>query len=76
MDATSPSFRVNRRFAEDLWGELSAGLLMSLKQLTTRYGLSVCRGELTCLDGHWYRMDAQSAQLLSDSNLVHLSRCP
>jgi len=47
-------FRVNKRFAERLWGRLSAPLLTSLKDLISNYGLSVGRGDVTYLDGHWY----------------------
>ena len=54
MKRLSAAFRVNKRLAENLCGELSERLVMSLKQLTTCYGLSVGRGELTCLDGQWY----------------------
>lgn len=54
MKRMSQAFRVNKRFAEQSWGRLSRHLLASLQNLTSKYGLSVGRGEVICLDGRWY----------------------
>ena len=54
MKRRSIVFPVNKRFAERLWGRLSVPLLTSLKDLVSNYGLSVGRGDVTYLDGHWY----------------------
>jgi hypothetical protein len=54
MKRTSQRFRINKRLAEQSWGRLTNRLINSLKSLTSDYGLSVGRGDLICLDGHWY----------------------
>ena len=54
MKRTSQRFRINKRLAEQSWGRLSNHLIDSLKSLTSDYGLSVSRGDLMCLGGHWY----------------------
>jgi hypothetical protein len=54
MKRTSHCFRINKRLAEQSWGRLTNRLINSLKSLTSDYGLSVGRGDLICLDGHWY----------------------
>src|ERR1700690_4613612 len=54
MKRTSGAFRLNKRFAEHIWGRLSPPLLASLRDLTSTYGLSVGRGDIICLDGRWY----------------------
>ena len=54
MKRTSQRFRINKRLAEQSWGRLSNCLINSLKSLTSDYGLSVGRGDLICLHGHWY----------------------
>jgi hypothetical protein len=48
------SFRANARLARQLWGEPSRLALRSLKELTSRYFLSVAAGDLQLLDGRWY----------------------
>src|SRR6204780_1870378 len=48
------SFRSNARLARQLWGEPSRVALRGLRELTTRYSLSVAAGDLQLLDGRWY----------------------
>jgi hypothetical protein len=47
------TFRSNARCARDLWGELPKGTMFTLKKLS-KYGLSVCSGDLKLLNGQWY----------------------
>ena len=54
MNQRSQAFRINKRLAEHSWGRLSRLLITSLRNLTSDYGLSVGRGDIICLDGHWY----------------------
>ena len=54
MKRTSTAFQLNKRMAEQRWGKLSEPLVTSLRPLTTCYGLSVGRGDLIRLEGHWY----------------------
>jgi hypothetical protein len=53
MKRMSQAFRLNKRFAEHIWGRLSPPLLASLQGLTSTYGLSVGRGDIICLDERW-----------------------
>ena len=54
MKRASRAFRINKRLAEHSWGRLSSRLVTSLRSLTSDYGLSVGRGDVICLDAHWY----------------------
>src|SRR5580700_10717970 len=54
MKRASRAFRINKQLAEQSWGRLSNRLVTSLKSLTSDFGLSVGRGDVICLDGHWY----------------------
>ena len=54
MKRASQAFRINKRLAEHSWGRLSSGLLASLRSLTSDYCLSVGKGDIIRLDGHWY----------------------
>ena len=54
MKRASKAFQINKRLAEHSWGRLSSRLVTSLRSLTSDYGLSVGRGDIICLDGHWY----------------------
>src|SRR5713226_1943082 len=54
MQRMSKAFRLNKRSAERIWGKLPWPLLASLQSLTSTYGLSVERGDIICLDRHWY----------------------
>jgi hypothetical protein len=65
MKRLSRAFRANKRFAELFWGHLSEPLLMSLRSLTSNYGLSVARGEIVRLDGQWYVTHAGLLRLSS-----------
>ena len=48
------AFRENKRLAEITWGKLTLPLLKSLQYLTSDYGLSIGRGDLLIVGGHWY----------------------
>jgi hypothetical protein len=54
MKRASRAFRINKRLAEHSWGQLSSHLVTSLRSLTSEFSLSVGRGDIICLDGHWY----------------------
>jgi hypothetical protein len=54
MKRASRAFQINKRLAEHSWGRLSSRLATSLRSLTSDYSLSVGRGDIICLDGHWY----------------------
>ena len=54
MKRASQAFRINKRLAEQSWGRLSSRLATSLRNLTSDYGLSVGKGDIIFLDGHWY----------------------
>jgi hypothetical protein len=65
MKRMSQAFRLNRRFAKQIWGRLSPALFASLQGLTSTYGLSVGRGDIICLDGRWYVTHAGLLRLSS-----------
>jgi hypothetical protein len=48
------SFCSNAHFARQLWGEPSRIALLTLRELTVRYSLSVSAGDLQFLSGRWY----------------------
>ncbi len=54
MKRASKAFRTNKRLAEQSWGRLSSRLVTSLRSLTSDFSLSIGRGEIICLDEHWY----------------------
>ena len=54
MKRASRAFQINKRLAEHSWGRLSSRLVTSLRSLTSDYSLSVGRGDIICLDEHWY----------------------
>ena len=54
MKRASTAFQINKRLAEHSWGRLSSRLIILLRSLTSDFGLSVGRGDIICLDGHWY----------------------
>src|SRR5947209_6149174 len=47
-------FRLNRRLAQRLWGNLSIPLIATLKNLSSPYGFLIARGDITYLNGGWY----------------------
>jgi hypothetical protein len=59
------SFRSNARLARQLWGEPSRIALRGLRELTTRYSLSVAAGDLQLLEGRWYVTHSGLLQLAS-----------
>lgn len=46
--------RTNARNARSIWGHLSANTFTALRQLTSRFALSVAAGELQLLENRWY----------------------
>ena len=48
------TFRSNAKLARQMWGEPSRVALRGLRELTTRYSLSVAAGDLQLLEGRWY----------------------
>jgi hypothetical protein len=46
--------RLNAKLAVTTWSEMSQAALLSLKELTGTYALSVAAGDLQFLDGRWY----------------------
>ena len=54
MRSWSCTFRSNVHFARITWGELSERSLQGLRELTMSYHLSIARGEVQELEGHWY----------------------
>ena len=65
MKKKTVSFRSNARIARHLWGGLSGVASRTLKELTTRYCLSVAAGDLQLLDGRWYVTHSGLLQLAS-----------
>jgi len=54
MDKSRAVLRSNVRMAKRIWGNLSAGSIGSLKELTRKHGLSVRAGEILLIDDRWY----------------------
>jgi hypothetical protein len=54
MRSWSSTFRSNVHLARATWGELSEGSLQGLRELTKSHHLSIARGEVQQLEGHWY----------------------
>ena len=59
------SFRANARLARQLWGQPSRIALRSLRELTSKYSLSIAAGDLQFLDGRWYVTHSGLLQLAS-----------
>ena len=70
MKRASRAFQVNKRLAEHSWGRLSSRLATSLRSLTSDYSLSVGRGDIICLDGHWYITHSGLLRLASRRHCV------
>jgi hypothetical protein len=64
MKRNDVSFRSNAKLARQLWGEPSRLELQSLRELTSKYSLSIAAGDLQLLEGHWY---------VTHSGLLHLA---
>jgi len=47
-------YRLNKKFAQSMWGELSSTALRNLRDLTDTHGLSVAAGDLQFLESRWY----------------------
>ena len=47
-------WRANARSARSIWGQLSHNAFAALRQLTTRFALSVTAGDLQLLENRWY----------------------
>jgi hypothetical protein len=54
MRSWSDTFRSNVHLARITCGELSERSLQGLRELTMSYHLSIARGEVQHLEGHWY----------------------
>jgi hypothetical protein len=54
MDGRQNRERANVRLAKRLFEGFSKGAINGLKELTTRYGLSVVLGDVQLIDGRWY----------------------
>jgi len=59
------SFQSNARLARQLWGKPSRIALRSLRELTSKYSLSIAAGDLQLLDGRWYVTHSGLLQLAS-----------
>jgi len=59
------TFRFNANLARQLWGEPSRIALLTLRDLTVRYSLSVAAGDLQFLEGRWYVTHSGLLQLAS-----------
>ena len=64
MKRNDVSFRSNAKLARQLWGEPSRLELQSLRELTSKYSLSIAAGDLQLLEGRWY---------VTHSGLLHLA---
>jgi hypothetical protein len=47
-------YRSNAKWARTFWGELPKAAMVSLKELTEKYAMSVSLGDLQLLNGRWY----------------------
>ena len=65
MKKKTVSFRSNVRLARHIWGALSGVAYRTLKELTSRYSLSIAAGDLQLLDGRWYVTHSGLLQLAS-----------
>ena len=54
MKNTSKKLRLNQKLARQYWGSLSKNALLSLRELSVRFALSIAEGHLQFLNGHWY----------------------
>ena len=54
MKPLQTKIATNRRTARKLWIDISPQLVRLLSELTAEYNLSIARGEIFLLDGHWY----------------------
>jgi hypothetical protein len=54
MDRLRALLRSNVRVAKRFWGDLPAGSIASLKELTRKHNLSVRAGEIVLIDDRWY----------------------
>ena len=70
MKRASRAFRINKRLAEHSWGRLSSRLVTSLRSLTSDFSLSIGRGDIICLDGHWYVTHSGLLRLASRRHCV------
>ena len=70
MKRASRAFQINKRLAVHFWGRLSSRLVTSLRSLTSDYSLSVGRGDIICLDGHWYITHSGLLRLASRRHCV------
>ena len=69
------SFRANAKVARQLWGSSSRISLFALRELTTRYSLSVAAGDLQLLEGRWYVTHAGLLQLAMRRKCRGITTC-
>src|SRR5437016_4037417 len=69
------SFRANAKVARQLWGFSSRISLFALRELTTRYSLSVAAGDLQLLEGRWYVTHAGLLQLAMRRKCRGITTC-
>jgi hypothetical protein len=54
MKKTSGAWLANVRYARSTWGRLPSLVMGTLKDMTSKFALSLNRGELLLLEGKWY----------------------
>ncbi len=54
MKKQNKTLRLNLNLAKENWGQLPKIVQNGLKELTSRFALSVAAGDLQFLDGRWY----------------------
>jgi hypothetical protein len=54
LKRVSDTFPSNARRARAIWGDLPEHLMLTLKELSRKYKLSLSSGDLQLLDGRWY----------------------
>jgi hypothetical protein len=54
MGESRALLRSNVRMAKRIWGNLPAAAIRSLKELTSKHGLSVRASEILLIEGRWY----------------------
>jgi hypothetical protein len=65
MKGNVVSFRSNAKLARQLWGEPSRITFRTLRDLTTKYSISVAAGDVQLLEGKWYVTHSGLLQLAS-----------
>src|SRR5712692_1244264 len=58
MERMDEHISANIKLAKAIWGPLDSPAIKGLKELLKTYRLSIARGDLLYLDGHWYVTNA------------------